>query len=191
MTGSGRVTGGGRPAEPSHPPGPCAGAVHHIAVNVSDLERALRFYSGVLGLRTTLRMQLAGEPFEQLLRLAPGTTGRVAYVEGRERVGQIELIEWSPPPDAAQTRSPPPPRPGFAVPGLRLLSFSVSEPLEFWQARFTDHGVRCWSEPVRLLLPNYGEIDAMVAEDPDGYLIEVVRLPSDEEVRTFRRGGRA
>jgi len=185
------LTASRRPAEPPDPAGPCAGAVHHIAVNVFDLERSLRFYSGVLGLRTTLRMELAGEQFERLLRLAPGTTGRVAYVQGHERVGQIELIEWSPPPVAAPTPSPPPPGPGFAVPGLRLLSFSVSEPLGFWRERFTDHDVRCWSEPVALLLPNYGEIDAMVAEDPDGNLIEVVRLPSDEEVHAFRHGVRA
>jgi catechol 2,3-dioxygenase-like lactoylglutathione lyase family enzyme len=180
------VTGSGRAAEPPHRREPSAGAVHHIAVNVSDLERSVRFYSEVLGLRTTLRMELAGEQFEQLLRLAPETTGRVAYVQGSERVGQIELIEWSLPPSAAPTPPPPPPGLGFAVPGLRLLSFAVSEPLEFWHARFTDYGVPCWSEPVRLLLPNYGEIDAMVAEDPDGYLIEVVRLPSDEEVHAFR-----
>jgi hypothetical protein len=50
-------------------------------------------------------------------------------------------------------------------------------------------GVTCWSEPVRLILPNYGPIDAFIAEDPDGNLIELVRLPSDDEVREFRRPG--
>jgi lactoylglutathione lyase len=163
------------------------GAVHHVAVNVSDLERSLDFYSGVLGLRATLRMELAGESFERLLALPPGTTGRVAYVQGAERVGQIELIEWALPALAGEATPPPAGRLGFAAPGLRLLSFSVAEPLDVWRGRFADHGVPCWSDPVRLLLPNYGEIEAMVAEDPDGYLIEVVRLPSDAEVRAFRR----
>jgi lactoylglutathione lyase len=184
---------------PPNPVGLSAGAVHHVAVNVSDLERSLRFYSGVLGLRATLRMDLSGQTFERLLRLPAGTTGRVAYVQGDGRVGQIELIEWTLPEPATErereTRGradASPPALGFAVPGLRLLSFSVSEPLEGWRARFEDHGVRCWSEPIRLALPDYGAIDAMVAEDPDGNLVEIVRLPSDDEVRAVRRrsGGR-
>jgi lactoylglutathione lyase len=177
-------------SEPSSDDGAprCAGAVHHVAVNVSDLERSLRFYAGALGLRTTLRMEIAGEPFERLLRLPTGASGRVAYVEGGARIGQIELIEWRLPAPPETTPAGPPDA-GSALPGPRLLSFSVSEPLEQWHARLQRHGVKCWSAPISLELPNYGLIRAMVAEDPDGYLVELVNLPSDEEVREFRRRG--
>jgi lactoylglutathione lyase len=162
-----------------------AGAVHHLALNVANLERSLEFYAGALGMRATLRMEIGGEPFERLLRLAPGTVGRVAYVQGPQRLGQIELIEWTPPaPGEASSGAT-----SFTTRGLRLPSFSVQEPLAEWHARLVQAGVTCWSEPVRLVLPNYGPIDAFIAEDPDGNLIELVRLPSDEEVREFRRGG--
>jgi lactoylglutathione lyase len=164
-------------------PAPGAGAVHHVVLNVAQLERSLQFYAGTLGMSATLRMEIGGAPLERLLRLAPGTTGRVAYVQGPQRLGQIELIEWSlpgRPAPAAETA------PSFTAPGLRLLSFAVPEPLTEWHARLSAAGVTCWSEPVRLTLPNYGPIDALIAEDPDGHLVELVRLPSDDDVRALR-----
>jgi lactoylglutathione lyase len=163
-------------------PAPTAGPVHHIALAVADLERALRFYTETLGLRPTLRMQIAGANFERLLRFPPGTTGEVAFVQGPPRVGQIELIQWSRPDG---TRGPAATRP--AGDGTSpLLSFSVTEPLSEWHARLTAAGAPCWSEPIELELPDYGPIEAFIAEDPDGHTVELVRLPSDEQVRAFR-----
>jgi lactoylglutathione lyase len=164
-------------------PAPGAGAVHHVVLNVTQLERSLQFYAGTLGMRATLRMEIGGATLERLLRLDPGTTGRVAYVQGPQRLGQIELIEWSVPGGPAPVAQAAPPS---TAPGLRLLSFAVPESLTEWHARLIAAGVTCWSEPVRLTLPNYGPIDALIAEDPDGYLVELVRLPSDDEVRALR-----
>jgi lactoylglutathione lyase len=169
---------------------PGVGGVHHVVLNVSDLERSVEFYAGALGMHATLRMEIAGEPFERLLRLPAGTTGRVAYVQGPERVGQIELIEWSLPESISLPDGPAHPRShpaAFAAPGHRMVSFSVSEPLARWQSRLQARGGRCWGEPVELVLPNYGPIDALIVEDPDGHLVELVRLPCDEEIREFRR----
>jgi lactoylglutathione lyase len=166
-------------------PAPTAGPVHHIALAVADLERSLRFYTETLGLRPTLRMQIAGSSFERLLRFPPGTTGEVAFVQGPPRVGQIELIQWSRPDSA--------PTPGATRPAADgtspLLSFSVTEPLAEWHARLTAAGAPCWSEPIELELPGYGVIEAFIAEDPDGHVVELVRLPSDEQVRAFRAHG--
>jgi catechol 2,3-dioxygenase-like lactoylglutathione lyase family enzyme len=157
------------------------GEVHHVVMNVADLDRSLAFYTGPLGLRPTLTMDIAGAPFERLLKLPPGTTGRVAYVQGRTRVGQIELIEWTA--DQAVSGGAP-----FTALGPRMLSFVVAEgTLAEMQARLAAHGAVCWSEPVSLELPTYGTIEAFVAEDPDGNLIELLKLPSDEEVRSLRR----
>ena len=161
---------------------PTTGPVHHVAPPVADLERALGFYTETLGLRATLRMRIGGAPFERLLRLPPGTTGEVAFVQGPERIGQIELIEWSPPGAAGADDRAPQGR----VTTRPLLSFSVAEPLSEWHARLTAAGARCWSEPVEVTLPGYGPIEAFLAEDPDGHLLELVALPSDEQVRAFR-----
>ena len=161
-------------------PAPTAGPVHHIALAVADLERALRFYTETLGLRATLRMQIAGASFERLLRFPPGTTGQVAFVQGPPRVGQIELIQWSRPDGAPAATRP------AADGSSPLLSFSVTEPLSEWHARLTAAGAPCWSEPIELELPGYGLIEAFIAEDPDGHVVELVRLPSDEQVQAFR-----
>jgi lactoylglutathione lyase len=164
-------------------PAATAGPVHHIALAVTDLDRALRFYTETLGLRATLRMQIAGAPFERLLRFPPGTTGEVAFGQGPPRVGQIELIQWSRP-DGVPAAAPP------AADGTSpLLSFSVTDPLSEWHARLTAAGAPCWSEPIDLELPGYGLIEAFIAEDPDGHVVELVRLPSDEQVRAFRAHG--
>jgi lactoylglutathione lyase len=156
-------------------PAATAGPVHHIALAVTDLERSLRFYTETLGLRATLRMQIAGADFERLLRFPPGTVGEVAFVQGPPRVGQIELIQWSLP-DGAPAPAP---------------AFSVTDPLAEWHARLTAAGAPCWSEPIDLELPGYGLIEAFIAEDPDGHVVELVRLPSDEQVRAFRADARA
>ncbi len=177
----------GRAHSDRAPATPTVGAVHHILLNVSDLERSLEFYVGALGMCPTLRMEIAGEPFERLLHIPPGTTGRVAYVQGTGRLGQIELVEWTVPEPSGADEAPV--HRAFTAPGHRMVSFSVSEPLAEWQSRLEARGVRCWSAPVEVLLPNYGPIDAMIIEDPDEHLVELVRLPSDEEVREFRRGG--
>jgi len=165
---------------------PTTGPIHHVALPVADLERALGFYTETLGLRATLRMRIGGAPFERLLRLPPGTTGEVAFVQGPERIGQIELIEWSLPGGAR----PPEPAPQGRAATSPLLSFSVAEPLSEWHARLTAAGARCWSLPVDVTLPGYGPIQAFLAEDPDGHLVELIALPSDEQVRAFRDRGR-
>ena len=64
----------------------------------------------------------------------------------------------------------------------------MTEPLSEWHARLTAAGAPCWSDPIELELPDYGPIEAFIAEDPDGHSVELVRLPSEEQVRAFRAG---
>jgi lactoylglutathione lyase len=163
--------------------------LHHIAISVSDLDRSLHFYTRLLGLRQTLTMPVGGPATEAGLRLRPGTTGRSAYVQGPTRVGQLELIEWH-----DHGRGPTTPRrPG--APGPFLLAFELLEgDMRSAHERLLGAGVECWTEPRRSLVENYGTIEMLVCEDPDGLMIELLRLPSDEEVRRYRNaagiGGR-
>ena len=130
-------------------------------------------------------MEIGGAPLQRLLGLPAGTTGAVAFVQGPQRVGQIELIQWSFPAGARPPELPQPTRDGTS----QLLSFSVTEPLAHWHARLAEAGAQCWSEPVEMTLPGYGPIEAFIAEDPDGHPVELVRLPSDERVQAFRALG--
>ena len=156
--------------------------IHHVALAVSDMERSVAFYRDILGFRKTLDMPLGSSSLERLLRLRPGTTGRsVIMQQGLSLVGEVELVQFSPAPSM-----PTPPK-GAGGLGAFLLSFEVrGEELAAVYQRLLQTGISCYSEPQELELSKYGRIRAVVFEDPDGQLIELVQLPSASEIRSAR-----
>lgn len=155
--------------------------VHHVALTVSELERAADFYERALGYTKTLRSDVGGPGIEATLRLPPGTTGKVQYLQGPSQVGQLELIEWEG--EKKRTASA-----GHLELGTFLLSFQVPvEEIDEVHRRFADLGAEILSDPTRVLLENYGHITAFAARDLDGNLLEIVSLPTREEIRSFRQ----
>ena len=57
--------------------------------------------------------------------------------------------------------------------------------------RLLEKGIACYSEPQVLELPGYGATRAVVFEDPDGQMIELIQLPSAEEIQRARDAHRA
>jgi lactoylglutathione lyase len=154
--------------------------VHHVAMTVSDLERSATFYEQGLGYRRTLRAEVKGADIERSLELPPGTVGQVQYLQGPSQIGQLELIEWS-------TGEGRPPAKDHAIYGPFLLSFQVPKPeLREVLDRLVALGGTPLSEPIRSELQNYGPIDAVALRDPDGVLLELVALPTREEIVAFR-----
>lgn len=156
--------------------------VHHVAITVSDVDRAADFYEKALGWTKTLRADVGGAGIERSLGLPPGTTGRVQYLQGPTRLGQLELIEWSGVKKRTATA-------GHLELGTFLLSFQVPlDEIEEVHRRFLDLGAEVLGPPSRSLLQNYGHITAFAARDLDGNLLELVSLPTREEILAFRRG---
>ncbi|MDX6739446.1 VOC family protein [Actinocorallia sp. A-T 12471] len=154
--------------------------VHHVAVTVSDLERAASFYEKGLGYRRTLSAEVGGPEMTASLRLPDGTTGRVQYLQGPSQIGQLELIEW------AGEKLPAHPV-DHRRPGVFLLSFQVpADELDALHDRLAELGGTCVSRPNKVLLQNYGFIHAFAAYDPDGNLLEFVALPDRAEILAFR-----
>lgn len=159
----------------------CAGSIHHVTVGVTSIKMSLPFYVDGLGLRKTLDTVVQGEPFERLLRLPVHSSARTVFLQGSDRIGQVELVEWR----TGDNSTLAPRRPG--CPGLCVLSFSVVRSVfQIIQNQLVLVGAVLWSDPVVSILAGYGEIEAFVTEDRDGNMIEIVCLPSDEEISSFR-----
>src|SRR5579884_2389484 len=79
--------------------------IHHVAINVSDLERSVAFYRDALGFRKVLDMHAHGPANARMLHLPlKGLNIRsIMMVQGSSTVGEIELMQVQP------RREPPTP----------------------------------------------------------------------------------
>lgn len=161
--------------------------LHHVVLSVTDLERSIAFYTDVLGYRKTMEAPVEGEKYQRYLKLPPGTTGRMAMLQADERtMGMVEVIQWTPP----LAEVTPPKRPGD--PGVCMLAVEVQgQTLDEVVADLEAKGVPLWSEPCGVELDGYPPFHTILVEDPDGLLIELIRLPDADEVHEFRRAWRA
>lgn len=144
--------------------------LHHVSISVRSLERSLRFYRDLLGMKPTLSAVVADETHERYLRLPTGTSGRAVMLQVGPPIGAIQLIEWS-----LITSSPAkrPCDPGAFVLAFELLGESIAEIL----ARLAVQGVQPWTDPVTVDIAGYGVVTTVIIEDPDGIMIELLELP--------------
>lgn len=155
--------------------------IHHVAVSVRDLERSIIFYRDGLGLRKTLDMRVGNPTLHERIRVPEGAKGRAVYLQGPSRVGQIELIQW----DLPVPTDSRPKRGGD--PGVFSLSFAVAhDKVQVIYEQLLAMGVEPYTPPAVSVLDNYGPISMFMCEDPDGIQIEIISLPTDDEVRAFR-----
>lgn len=154
--------------------------LNHVAIGVRDLDASLRFYVDGLGMRKTLEKPVSDLTW-RLMRLPEGTTGLSVFVQGPSRVGQIELVKWELP----ESDGGRPKRPGDI--GIGVLSFPVDpEHIGTIHRRLVDLGAVVYSEPTTTVVKNYGPVTLFLCEDPDGNQVELIALPTAEQVREFR-----
>lgn len=152
--------------------------IHHVAINVSDLERSVAFYRDALGLHKILDMKANQPANARMLRLPQkGFNIRsIMMAQGSSTVGEIELMQVEPMTD----KPTPPKRPDDL--GMWIVSFEVKdEPLADVVKRLREMGVNFFSDIVEIDLDGYAPMKAVIFEDPDGNLLELVQLPTREE----------
>lgn len=155
--------------------------IHHAAVTVTDLEQSAAFYEQVLGFRRTLEMPIIDPWTIKVMGLADGVRGQSLYLQGPSRIGQLELIQWTEPATSRAKANRPP------KPGVFLLSFeTTAENIDRIRASLDPARVTIVCEPRRSVLENYGEITVLIVEDPDGLMVELVALPTRDEIMAFR-----
>ena len=137
---------------------------HHVGITVSNLERAVEWYSKVFGLKPGVALEVSGPSGERVLRLPPHVHRAVLLPVGDFA---IELLEFVP------TRKPMEMRQDDV--GYVYICFAV-EDLEDVYQRLTAEGIDFHTEP---LYAEEGQIAGSkfcVMRDPDGKTIELVEL---------------
>jgi catechol 2,3-dioxygenase-like lactoylglutathione lyase family enzyme len=172
---------GVRTSAPPPDPRPIARAVEAVGFTVSDMDRAIEFYSGVLTFEKVSDVEIAGDPFEQL----QGVFGARARVV-RMRLGdeQIQLAEYLAPrgrPIPVDSRS--------QDRWFQHVAIIVSD-MDRAYAVLRAHKVQHASTgPQRLpdWNPNAGGIEAFYFKDPDGHTLEILEFPKDKGLPKWHR----
>ena len=138
----------------------------HLNVVVEDMERAIAFYSGVLGLDKTFDIMLEGQWIETVTGLQNLRARCVFFAfSGGAR---LELLQYLSPQSSplAQTSVP-------NLPGVRHFAFDVDD-IDAFVNKLQTAGIPFISPPVEVPCPVGGKRKRLCYfHDPDGTLLEV------------------
>lgn len=139
--------------------------VHHFALTVSDVDRAVAFYSD-FGFEVVADREVAGDYVEQITGV-PGAEVRICHLSGHGH--NLELLQYLAPPGAPRARR-------FQDVGSAHLCF-LTDDLDAECEWLRERGVRFRSPgPVTTTSgPNTGG-KGIYIEDPDGNAVEIVQL---------------
>ena len=134
----------------------------HLVVGVTDMDRALSFYRGLLGMDVVFDQLISGEPFDAALHASRKQEGRV--VGGVIAGLMIELLSLggSNPDQAPKHRG---------IVGIQNISLSVTD-LNDTHRRITEAGYEPDQEPFEI-----GGVRMFFVKDPDGTAVEFIELP--------------
>jgi catechol 2,3-dioxygenase-like lactoylglutathione lyase family enzyme len=141
--------------------------IDHINIVVADIERSVRFYSELLGLRRGFEVMLEGDWIERVTGIV-GARAHCVFMESGEPV-RLELLQYlSPRGERLDPNSLP------NTPGLRHLAFTVDD-IDALTAKLRTAGVPLVSEPVEVpfAVGTMGRKRLCYFHDPDGTLLEV------------------
>ncbi len=141
--------------------------VNHVNVVVSDMERSLAFYVGLLGMRVTFECDLTGDWIETVSGL-PGVSARCVFCQPPGGGTRFELLQYRTPP--GQTL----PAASLAnTLGLRHVALEV-DGLDALYARLTQAGVPSLSPPISVPFSVAGVRKRLCyLRDPDCVLVEI------------------
>lgn len=133
---------------------------HHVGITVSDLDRAVAFYTDTFDLDVLAEFSVSGEAFADAVDVE-GATGSFAHLDAGG--ARIELVEYDP--EASAGDSPELNRPGAIHIGLQVADLDafydeLDSDVETLSApRTTESGTRI-----------------LFVRDPEGNLIEVLEV---------------
>lgn len=134
----------------------------HLVVGVTDMDRALEFYRGLLGMDVVFDQAMSGEPFDAALGSTSSQDGRV--VGGLVGGVMIELLSLG----AASSTAAGKRRPFL---GNQNISLSVPD-LDATFSTVKDAGYEPEQEPFAI-----AGVRMFFVKDPDGMPVEFIEFP--------------
>ena len=167
-------------------PQPAGSPVSAVLISVSSLDDSLQFYRDALGLTLLDERDWSGPEFEAWWHLPAGSSARTAFLGyGDAPVGRILLLEFS-----GERRELIRADRKRRMTGLVNLNVYTSDIQADYQ-RFVDLGFDFWTPPIHQNLgPGVGEYNEVSMEGPDGVVINLVELLT-EDPNTFIGGIKA
>lgn len=150
-------------------------ALHHVGVQVADLDRSLAFYQGLLGFELITR-QVRDEPYVGEVTGYPGAELHLAHLRPPGGTVRVELTEYRGVERSAVDTA-------TANPGTAHTCYVVDD-VEALHARLLAAGVRPVSRGV--VAPPVGVAaggKVVYVQDPDGVRVELLQpaVPTTEE----------
>jgi glyoxylase I family protein len=145
-------------------------AVAHIGITVRNMDRALRFYRDLLGLKVLGDITIEGDEADILTR-EKGVKLRVVYLRSEKDLKgpPLELLHFVEP--AGDGKGP---YPRLTNPGITEVAFWVRD-IEQTYSELGTRGVKFLSPPQLFELEGYGKAKAVYFWDPDGTILELIQ----------------
>ena len=173
-----------RSAVAARDPRPVAHAVEAVGFTVSDMDRAIAFYSTVLSFEKVSDVEIANTAFERLSGVFGARTRIVRMRLGTELIELTEYLAPSGRPIPVDSRS--------HDRWFQHIAIVVSD-MDQAYATLRTHKVRHASTgPQRLpdWNPNAGGIKAFYFRDPDGHTLEILQFPPGKGASRWQRADR-
>lgn len=148
-----------------------SGELHHVAIFVTDMNRAIHLFRDLLGLKVNWHLPRIEEPKLGETAGIPGMIAEIAYLSGRGRVA-VELVRLIHP----SLRQEPSSSDGSARIGLSL----VVDNLDTLHTRLIEEGWAPFTPAVRMRTPEGGRVRMFCFSVEDGCTVEVIEPESRE-----------
>ena len=161
------------------------GRIYHVGLTVRDIEKSIRFYRDVLGLKYEGQLLMDDEA-TSILYGRRGCKAKVAYLNGSEEINMppVELIEFvsfgALDQGTKQKEGEPIQEPSLFVPSIAELCFCVTD-IDKEYERLVAAGVECLSSPqfFDFSKDGFGKSKAFYFKDPDGIILEAMEPIED------------
>ncbi|MCL5024891.1 MAG: VOC family protein [Chloroflexi bacterium] len=144
-------------------------STNHTSFTVSDMEQALLFYHGLLGMQVVSERTISG-PFAETITGISGANMRIVYLQmAPNSEHRLELIQYLSPKAQPLEQS-------TSQPGCAHLALNVDD-LDAMYRELSAKGVRFKSQPVTIVGgPNAGG-KGVYLYGPDGVTLELLQPP--------------